>query len=49
VFSAYLATFGLLSMKAMVERVNDPLGYSDEALIKELCAAFCAAAKGGAQ
>src|SRR5688572_19963950 len=47
VFSAYLAAFGLLSMKAMVELVNDPLGYSDDALVGELCAAFRAAAKQG--
>jgi AcrR family transcriptional regulator len=47
VFSAFLAAFGLLSMKAMVERLNDPLGYSDEALVKELCAAFRAVVEKG--
>jgi AcrR family transcriptional regulator len=47
VFAAYLAAFGLLSMNAMVELLDDPLGYSDETLVNELCAAFRASAKEG--
>jgi hypothetical protein len=35
-FSASLAAFGLLSMKAMVERLHDPLGSSDEALVRSV-------------
>jgi hypothetical protein len=33
-FLAYLAAIGLLTMKGMVESVDDPLKYSDEQLIE---------------
>jgi AcrR family transcriptional regulator len=46
-FSAHLAAIGLLSMKALVERFDDPLRYSDDELVDELCTAFRAAARGG--
>lgn len=36
-FVAHLGAMGLLSMKLMVERVDDPLRHSDEALVAELC------------
>ena len=45
-FAAHLAAIGLLSMKALVERFDDPLRYSDDELVGELCAAFRAAAEG---
>jgi hypothetical protein len=45
VFAAHLAAQGLLSMKSMVERFNDPLRYSDAELVDELCHAFRASAE----
>ncbi len=46
-FAAQAAALGLLTMKAMVESVNDPLGHGDEPLTRELCLAFRAAAEKG--
>ena len=43
-FLAYLAAIGLLTMKGMVERVDDPLLYSDEELIEGFARVFAAAA-----
>ena len=43
-FLAYLAALGLLTMKGMVESVNDPLIYSDEELVEALTRIFAAAA-----
>lgn len=47
-FAAHLAAMGLLSMKAIVERFDDPLRYSDDELVAELCGVFRAAAEKGA-
>lgn len=44
VFLAHLAAIGLLTMKGMVERVGDPLLYSDEQLVDDLGKIFAAAA-----
>jgi len=43
-FLAYLAAIGLLTMKGMVESLEDPLMYSDEQLIEGLARVFAAAA-----
>ena len=43
-FLAYLAAIGLLTMKGMGEHVEDPLVYSDEALIEGFARVFAAAA-----
>jgi len=43
-FLAYLAAIGLLTMKGMVEHVEDPLVYSDEELIEGFARVFAAAA-----
>ena len=43
-FLAYLAAVGLLTMKGMVERVDDPLVFSDEQLIEGFARVFEAAA-----
>lgn len=43
-FLAYLAAIGLLTMKGVVEHVNDPLRYSDEELIEGFAKVFAAAA-----
>lgn len=43
-FLAYLAAIGLLTMKGMVEHVDDPLVYSDEQLIEGFARVFAAAA-----
>jgi AcrR family transcriptional regulator len=43
-FLAYLASIGLLTMKGMVENVDDPLVYSDEQLIEGFARVFAAAA-----
>lgn len=43
-FLAYLAAIGLLTMKGMVEHVEDPLVFSDEALIEGFARVFAAAA-----
>lgn len=43
-FLAYLAAVGLLTMKGMVEHVEDPLVYSDEELIEGFARVFAAAA-----
>lgn len=43
-FLAYLAAVGLLTMKGMVEHVQDPLVYSDEDLIEGFARVFAAAA-----
>lgn len=45
VFAAYLAAQGLLTMKALVERMGDPLRYGDDELVDELCRAFRARAE----
>jgi AcrR family transcriptional regulator len=44
-FLAYLAAVGLLTMKGMVDRLDDPLLYSDEALVEGFAAIFAAAAR----
>jgi AcrR family transcriptional regulator len=43
-FLAYLAAIGLLTLKGMVEHVDDPLRYSDEELIEGFAKVFAAAA-----
>lgn len=43
-FLAYLASIGLLTMKGMVENMDDPLIYSDEQLIEGFARVFAAAA-----
>ncbi|PPE80712.1 TetR/AcrR family transcriptional regulator [Kaistia algarum] len=43
-FLAYLAAIGLLTMKGMVEHVEDPLVYSDEELVEGFARVFAAAA-----
>jgi AcrR family transcriptional regulator len=43
-FLAYLASIGLLTMKGMVERLDDPLVYSDEQLVEGFARVFAAAA-----
>lgn len=43
-FLAYLAAVGLLTMKGMVESVEDPLIYSDEQLVEGFARVFAAAA-----
>ena len=43
-FLAYLSAVGLLTMKGMVESVDDPLVYSDEQLVEGLARVFAAAA-----
>ncbi|WP_213953728.1 TetR/AcrR family transcriptional regulator [Variovorax sp. dw_954] len=43
-FLAYLAAVGMLTMKGMVESVDDPLAYSDEQLIEGFARVFEAAA-----
>jgi hypothetical protein len=48
VFAAHLAAMGMLSMKAIVERFDDPLRYSDDELIDELCRVYRTAAAKGA-
>ena len=44
-FLAYLAAVGLLTMKGMVESLDDPLLYSDEQLIEGFARIFEAAAE----
>jgi AcrR family transcriptional regulator len=43
-FLAYLAAIGLLTLKGMVESLDDPLLYSDEQLIEGFARIFAAAA-----
>jgi AcrR family transcriptional regulator len=43
-FLAYLAAIGLLTMKGMVESLDDPLIYSDDQLIEGFARVFAAAA-----
>lgn len=43
-FLAYAASVGLLTLKGMVEHVDDPLIYSDEQLVDGLARVFAAAA-----
>ncbi len=43
-FLAYLAALGLLTMKGLVESVNDPLKYSDDEMIEALARVFAVAA-----
>lgn len=45
-FVAHLGAMGLLSMKLMVQQVNDPLRHSDEALVAELCRTLRASVRG---
>jgi AcrR family transcriptional regulator len=47
-FAAHLAAMGMLSMKAMVERFDDPLRHTDEDLLDELCRVYRTAAEKGA-
>ena len=44
VFTAHLAAMGLLTMKALVERFEDPLRHRDDELVAELCGVFRQAA-----
>lgn len=44
-FLAWLAGLGLLTMKGMVENLEDPLRYSDDQLIEGFARVFAAAAK----
>lgn len=44
-FLAYLSAIGLLTMKGLVESLNDPLKYSDDELIEALARVFAAAAR----
>jgi len=44
-FLAWLAAIGLLTVKGMVERFDDPLIYSDEQLIEGFARVFAAAAR----
>lgn len=44
-FLAYLAAIGMLTMKGMVEHMDDPLVWSDEQLIEGFASVFAAAAK----
>ncbi|WP_266344659.1 TetR/AcrR family transcriptional regulator [Kaistia terrae] len=46
-FLAYLAAIGLLTMKGMVEPMDDPLLYSDEQLVEGFARVFEAAAAAG--
>ncbi len=43
-FLAYVSAIGVLTMKGMVESVDDPLLYSDEQLVEGLARTFAAAA-----
>ena len=43
-FLAYLAAIGLLTLKGMVESLDDPLLYSDEQLVEGFARIFAAAA-----
>jgi hypothetical protein len=43
-FLAFLSAIGVLTMKGMVEQVNDPLVFSDEQMIEGLGRIFDAAA-----
>jgi AcrR family transcriptional regulator len=43
-FLAYLSAIGLLTMKGLVESLNDPLKYSDDELIEALSHVFASAA-----
>jgi AcrR family transcriptional regulator len=43
-FLAYLAALGMLTMKGMVESLDDPLAYSDEQLVEGFARVFEAAA-----
>ena len=45
-FLAYLSAIGLLTMKGMVERMDDPLLYSDAELVEGFARVFAAAAEG---
>jgi AcrR family transcriptional regulator len=45
VFSAHLAALGLLTMKSIAERFQDPLRYADDELVEQLCRTFRAAAE----
>lgn len=44
-FLAYLAALGLLTMKGMVESLDDPLIYSDDQLVEAFARVFDAAAR----
>ena len=46
-FLAFLAAIGVLTMKGLVERLDDPLLYSDDELIDGLARVFAAAAEAG--
>jgi AcrR family transcriptional regulator len=46
-FLAYLSAIGLLTMKGMVERMDDPLLYSDAELVEGFSRVFAAAAAPG--
>ncbi len=46
-FLAYLAALGMLTMKGMVESLDDPLLYSDEEMIEGFAKVFAAAAGAG--
>lgn len=46
-FLAYLSALGLMTMKGMVEDLNDPLAYTDDQLIEGFARVFAAAATAG--
>ena len=48
-FLAYLSAIGLLTMKGMVEPMDDPLLYSDEQLVEGFSRIFEAAAEPGGE
>ena len=43
-FLAYLSALGMLTMKGMVESLDDPLIYTDEQMIEGFAKIFAAAA-----
>jgi AcrR family transcriptional regulator len=43
-FTAHLSAMGMLAMRAITERQNDPLLHSDDELLDELCRTYRAAA-----
>lgn len=48
-FVAHASAMGLLTMKAMVESVSDPLRHSDTALVAELCRSLRASCEPGSR
>jgi AcrR family transcriptional regulator len=48
-FSAHVSALGLLTMKSLAERFDDPLRHSDRNLVAEMCGVFRAATSKGAR